>query len=118
MAGSTSADCVNWFPDCGCDAWDSGSENELDHLDVHMLGIVTGSFRRLSSGKRVITVLGDDDWNASGFHTTARLIRPPGRGGSPRAAWLERAERQIVAGHHDVTSRRLLPVVRRSAAAG
>ena len=68
------AECVNWFPDCGCDACDSGSQNELDHLDAHLRGIVTGSFRRLTRGKRVITVIGDGRWSASGFSTTARRI--------------------------------------------
>jgi Family of unknown function (DUF6226) len=68
------AECVNWFPDCGCDACDSGSQNELDHLDVHLLGIVTGSFRRLTRGKRVITVIGDGGWSASGFRSAARRI--------------------------------------------
>jgi len=67
------ADCVNWFPDCGCDACDSGSQNELDHLDTHMLAIVTGSFRRLVRGERVITVIGDG-WSASGFTRTGRRI--------------------------------------------
>lgn len=61
------AECVNWFPDCGCDACDSGSQNELDHLDTDLLGIVTGSFRRLTDGERVITVIGDGGWSASGF---------------------------------------------------
>jgi Family of unknown function (DUF6226) len=68
------AECVNWFPECGCDACDSGSHSELDHLDAHLLGIITGSFRRLSRGKRVITVIGDTGWTASGFPTTARRI--------------------------------------------
>jgi hypothetical protein len=68
------ADCVNWFPDCGCDACDSGSQNELDHLDAHMVGIVTGSFRRLSDGERVITVIDDGGWSASGFRSTGRRI--------------------------------------------
>ena len=61
------AECVEWFPDCGCDACDSGSQNELDHLDVHVLSVVTGSFRRLTDGRRVITVIGDGAWSAHGF---------------------------------------------------
>jgi Family of unknown function (DUF6226) len=67
---------VNSFPDCGCDACDSGSQNELDHLNAHILAIVTGVFRRLSDGRREITVLGDDAWSASGFGPTPRPIRP------------------------------------------
>jgi Family of unknown function (DUF6226) len=68
------AERVNWFSDCGCDACDSGSQNELHHLAAHLLGVVTGSFRRLSRGERVITVIGDGGWSASGFRTTARRI--------------------------------------------
>jgi hypothetical protein len=34
---------------------------------------VTGSFRRLGDGERVITVVGDS-WSASGFRPTARRI--------------------------------------------
>lgn len=49
--------CVAWVPDCGCDACDSGSQNELDHLDDQFLGIVTGAFRRLSKGDRTITLM-------------------------------------------------------------
>jgi hypothetical protein len=67
-------ECVDWFPDCGCDACDSGSQNELDHLDTHLLGIVTGAFRRLTRGERTVTVIGDGGWSASGFRTTARRI--------------------------------------------
>lgn len=68
------AECINRFPDCGCDACDSGSQNELDHLDTHMLSIVTGSFRRLSDGEAVITVIGDGGWSATGFSSTGRRI--------------------------------------------
>ena len=67
-------ECINLFPDCGCDACDSGSQNELDHLDSHMLSIVTGSFRRLSDGEAVITVIGDGGWSATGFSSTGRRI--------------------------------------------
>jgi hypothetical protein len=53
------ADVIAWFPHCGCDACDSGSQDELDALDQHLLAIVTGTFRRLRRGDRVITVVGD-----------------------------------------------------------
>ncbi|MCU1390063.1 MAG: hypothetical protein JWL72_3401 [Ilumatobacteraceae bacterium] len=59
------AECINWFPDCGCDACDSGSQNELDHLDNHLLGIVTGRFRRLTNRTQMITVINEDRWSAS-----------------------------------------------------
>jgi hypothetical protein len=95
------AECVNWFPDCGCDACDSGSQNELDHLDNHVRSIVTGSFRRLRDGERVITVIGDS-WNASGFRPRARriwqevedvLANPVGWDELTGPSWLDTASR-------------------------
>jgi hypothetical protein len=68
------AECVDWFPDCGCDACDSGSQNELDHLDTHLIAVVTGAFRRLTRGERTITVIEEGGWSASGFRTAARRI--------------------------------------------
>jgi hypothetical protein len=58
--------CVSWFPHCGCDACDSGSADELDRLDEHIDAIVTGTFRRLSSRRREITVLHGHTWSATG----------------------------------------------------
>jgi hypothetical protein len=58
--------CAGLFPDCGCDACDSGSQDELDRLDQCILGVVSGAFRRLSDGVREITVRGPDGWTASG----------------------------------------------------
>jgi hypothetical protein len=66
------AECVIWIPDCGCDACDTGSRNELDHLDSHLDGIVTGAFRRVTDGTRVVTVIGDGGWSSSGFGPRAR----------------------------------------------
>ncbi len=65
--------CVTWFPDCGCDACDSGSRDELDHLDEHLMGIVCGEFRRLSARDRTITVVrtgtSSASWSGRGrFH--------------------------------------------------
>jgi hypothetical protein len=57
---------VSLFPDCGCDACDSGSQNELDELDRYITGVVSGTFRRLSRRGREITVIGDDGWSARG----------------------------------------------------
>ena len=56
---------VTWIPDCGCDACDSGSQDVLDELDEAILGIVSGTFRRLWSGDREITVVGTERWRAS-----------------------------------------------------
>jgi Family of unknown function (DUF6226) len=58
--------CIDSFPECGCDACDSGSQNELDWFDVPMAAVVSGTFRRLSDGSRTITVLGEHGWRASG----------------------------------------------------
>jgi hypothetical protein len=86
--------CVAWFPQCGCDACDSGSQDELDRLDEHLTGIVRGTFRRLTKGKRTITVINDDGgWSASGRfgrrQVDAILANPRGwdeRRGEP---WLD-----------------------------
>ena len=56
---------IAWIPDCGCDACDSGSQDVLDELDDAIVGVVSGVFRRLSSGDREITVMGTDRWRAS-----------------------------------------------------
>jgi Family of unknown function (DUF6226) len=58
--------CIGWFPECGCDACDSGSQGELDHFDEHMVVIVSGTFRRLTDDDRTITVFGEHEWQASG----------------------------------------------------
>jgi len=59
--------CVAWFPHCGCDACDSGSQDELDDLDNHVLSVVSGAFRRLTSGKGEITLIREGRWSASGL---------------------------------------------------
>ena len=58
--------CVVFIPDCGCDACDSGSQDVLDELDVHIVGVVSGAFRRLWRDDREITVIGDHGWRATG----------------------------------------------------
>jgi len=63
------------FPDCGCDACDSGSQNELDHLDAHLRGLITGRFRRLTSRTRTITVIDDSGWSASGSFRRGEVER-------------------------------------------
>ena len=67
------AECIVWIPDCGCDACDSGSANELDYLDVYMNGVITGAFRRMTDGSRTITVIGDDVRTTSGFEPRRRM---------------------------------------------
>ena len=56
---------IERFPDCGCDACDSGSQDELENFDAHLIGVVTGKFRRLSRRDQMIMTLGDG-WRASG----------------------------------------------------
>lgn len=57
--------CVTWIPDCGCDACDSGAQDVLDEVDTYVVGVVSGRFRRLWSGDRQITAVGDG-WSSSG----------------------------------------------------
>jgi hypothetical protein len=86
------AACVGWFPDCGCDACDSGSQDALDELDRHIRGIVTGTFRRLTRGARTIKVLDADGWSASGGfargEVDAILADPAGWHELSGASWL------------------------------
>ena len=64
--------CVDWFPGCGCDACDSGSQDELDRLDARIASVVTGAFRRLTDGTRIITVEDAESWRSSGFSPRSR----------------------------------------------
>ena len=54
-------------PDCGCDACDSGSQDALEELDEHVLGVVTGAYRRLSRGERTITMISPIHLTATNF---------------------------------------------------
>lgn len=56
---------VGIFPDCGCDACDSGSAAELARIDACMAGIVGGTFRCLTRRSAVLTTFGDGAWSAS-----------------------------------------------------
>jgi len=85
------ATCVTWFPYCGCDACDDGSDDELDQLDRHLRGIVAGEFRLLTSGRRSIMVVGADGWSASdlrrGDDVDAILAEPAGWDEVSGASW-------------------------------
>ena len=89
--------CITWLPDCGCDACDSGSQNELDDLDAHLLSVVSGTFRRLSDGARTITDRGKDGWSASGEFARgevhAILADPTGWGVVAGTPWYRHTER-------------------------
>ena len=86
--------CVGLFPDCGCDACDSGSANELEHLDRHIAGIVNGTFRLLRRGNRQIMVIDGEGWSAtnvtgrSGRQIEAILVHPRGWDELTGRSWL------------------------------
>ena len=90
--------CIVDIPDCGCDACDSGSQYPLDELDHYVLSVVSGAFRRLSSGAREITVFGDyggPSWRASGGFQRGEVRSivsdPTGWDEVTAASWLETA---------------------------
>jgi len=58
---------IERFPDCGCDACDSGSQDLLDHLDRYLLSIVTGQFRLLNRGSQIVVTLADGGGGARGL---------------------------------------------------
>jgi hypothetical protein len=65
----------------------------LDELDTHVLGVVSGAFRRLSSGDRTITVVADDRWRTSGAFerrdVDAVLADPTGWDEVAGTSWLD-----------------------------
>lgn len=69
------AELLGWFPDCGCDACDSGSDADLEHLDSYVRSVVTGEFRRLRRGKQSITVVEPLGWMTQGLTRTSRIER-------------------------------------------
>ncbi|MBL7500768.1 hypothetical protein I6A84_44495 [Frankia sp. CNm7] len=85
------ASCLALVPDCGCDACDTGSDDELENLDRHILPVVTGTFRRLTAGDRVITVTADG-WSAAnlprGDAVAAVLADPTGWDEVSGPSWL------------------------------
>lgn len=56
---------VVFIPDCGCDACDSGSANEIEHLEQYLRPIVGGEFRHLVRGEAVVMQLEDGCSSAS-----------------------------------------------------
>lgn len=83
---------LGWFPDCGCDACDSGSDADLEHLDAYIRGVVTGEFRRLRRGNQSITVVDPPGWMARGLRGVDRmgaLLSNPSRWGEVTGSpWL------------------------------
>ena len=87
---------ITWIPDCGCDACDSGSQDVLDELDEAIVGVVSGAFRRLAAGDRVITVIGADRWSgvvdrspgSAAAEVAEILADPTGWRGLSGAPWM------------------------------
>ncbi|MEM7287992.1 MAG: DUF6226 family protein [Actinomycetota bacterium] len=83
---------LGWFPDCGCDACDSGSDADLEHLDAYIRGVVTGEFRRLRRGRQSITVIDPPGWMARGLRRVERvgaiLANPDRWSETTGASWL------------------------------
>lgn len=71
------------FPDCGCDACDSGSQDVLDEIDRHIRSMVAGTFRHLRRATSTITVLDDDGWSARNMASPRRWL--PGKRQGPDA---------------------------------
>jgi hypothetical protein len=83
--------CVGWLPECGCDACDSGSQNELDELDRMLLGIVSGTFRHLVRGNARVLQFESDGWSGSNVGrggALAALADPTGWHETSGASWL------------------------------
>ena len=89
------AECVACIPHCGCDACDSGSANELSEVDRVVIGVVLGTFRRLTAGRRQITQFDDSGWSASGAfrrrEVDAVLADPRGWDELSGACWIDSA---------------------------
>ena len=81
---------IAFFPDCGCDACDWGSEDAIELVDQYLRAIVTGRYRRLSKGNEVIAVVGESrsssnvDWRRA----EAVLARPEGWSEIAGTTWL------------------------------
>lgn len=84
--------CVGWFPDCGCDACDTGGADELAHLDQYLRGVVTGQYRRLTRDGEVIVALGDTEFSSTGMserdQVAAVLADPRGWEELSGGSWL------------------------------
>lgn len=82
---------AGWFPHCGCDACDGGSEPELETLDNRLSSIVTGQYRHLTRGDNLI-VAEADGWRASGRrvpdHVESILANPTGWTDRTGGTWL------------------------------
>lgn len=80
-------------PPCGCEACDSGSQDALDQLDEHVLGVISGQFRRLTKRDRTIVVESAHSWSASGEFQTeeieAVLTDPSGWREVSGSSWLD-----------------------------
>lgn len=82
--------CPGFFPECGCDACDSGSENELDDLDAHVFALVTGRYRRLVRTDGLIEVFDDSrGWSGLGPRAGREVDRILAAPDPARLGWTE-----------------------------
>lgn len=83
---------IDFLPDCGCDACDSGSQDLLEGVDRSLHAIITGRYRRLSKGNQVSPSSGraahratsTDDAPTRSSASPQAGSRSPGRVGSTR----------------------------------
>lgn len=83
-------------PDCSCDACDSGSSDALEQFDELIISVVSGTFRRLSRGKKSVTTTRDGMQSRNmSRRELQRVLARPVNGGSKNWAeltglsWLE-----------------------------
>lgn len=83
---------VGRSPVCGCDACDSGSQDELDQLDAQVRDVVSGQARHLTAGGRTI-VASSTGWSATGDFGRREvdqvLADPDGWSEVSGTAWLD-----------------------------
>lgn len=84
---------IDFLPDCGCDACDSGSDDLLEVVDRWLSAVITGRYRRLSKGDQVITVVGDSrsSSNIDRRRADAVLADPKGWTELSGTSWLTSA---------------------------
>lgn len=68
---------IERFPDCACDACDSGSDDLLEYLDEYMLAIVTGRFRLLSRRKQLVVRFDNGRGRARNVNRSEDVLADP-----------------------------------------
>ena len=93
LGAGTPAIVIDFVPDCGCDACDSGSDDLLEVVDRSLRAVITGRYRRLSKGDQVITVVGNSrsSSNIDRRRADAVLADPKGWTELSGTSWLTSA---------------------------